>query len=356
MFGVRRRRSIIAGWFPRRLGLFLAALGVTGILFLVVAVFPPLLAGGEDSENEVRGTLLQALAGLVLLVGLYLTYRTFDLNRQGQVTERFTRAIDQLGEESKLDVRLGGIYALERIAWDSERDHWPTMEVLTAYVREHAPLPPPRSVSEPEAQKAGSGPSTLDEAPSRKAIPADIQAILSVLSRRNTEYDKPESRLDLGRANLQGADLRGANLRRADLRGANLRGADLIEANLQGANLSGANLQARLRGANLEGAHLIGPNLQGADLIGANLRGADLTGANLRRAYLIGVNLQGANLDGATLREADLRRAALEGASLRRAELLGVSLDGATFQGAKIDPRTMADVDLVSLGARPLSE
>jgi hypothetical protein len=72
--------------------------------FLVVAVLPPLLAGGEDSENEVRGTLLQALGGLVLLAGLYLTYRTFDLNRQGQVTERFSRAIDQLGEESKLDV------------------------------------------------------------------------------------------------------------------------------------------------------------------------------------------------------------------------------------------------------------
>ena len=36
-------------------------------------------------------------------------------------------------------IRLGGIYALERIARDSEKDHGPIMEVLTAYVREKAP-------------------------------------------------------------------------------------------------------------------------------------------------------------------------------------------------------------------------
>lgn len=33
---------------------------------------------------------------------------------------------------------LSGIYALERIAQDSKKDHWPIMEILTAYVRENA--------------------------------------------------------------------------------------------------------------------------------------------------------------------------------------------------------------------------
>jgi hypothetical protein len=65
------------------------------------------------------------------------------LTRQGQITERFTRAIDQLGSE-KLEIRLGGIYALERIDKESpERAYHSTvMEVLTAYVRENAPWPP----------------------------------------------------------------------------------------------------------------------------------------------------------------------------------------------------------------------
>src|SRR5215204_5738600 len=47
------------------------------------------------------------------------------LTEQGQITERFTRAIEQLGatdetsNKPRLELRLGGIYALERIAKDS---------------------------------------------------------------------------------------------------------------------------------------------------------------------------------------------------------------------------------------------
>jgi hypothetical protein len=39
-------------------------------------------------------------------------------------------------------VRLGGIYALERIVNDSPDDRAIIIEVLTAFVRTHAPWPP----------------------------------------------------------------------------------------------------------------------------------------------------------------------------------------------------------------------
>jgi type II secretory pathway pseudopilin PulG len=73
---------------------------------------------------------------------------TLRLTEQGQITERFTRAIEQLGAtddrgKKKLEIRLGGIYALERIAWDSpERDYSTVMEVLTAYIRANAAQAP----------------------------------------------------------------------------------------------------------------------------------------------------------------------------------------------------------------------
>jgi hypothetical protein len=73
------------------------------------------------AQKEVRTTLLQGLGGAALLVGAYVTYRQLQTSREGQITERFTRAIDQLGSEH-LDVRLGGLYALERIARDSPAD------------------------------------------------------------------------------------------------------------------------------------------------------------------------------------------------------------------------------------------
>jgi hypothetical protein len=67
-------------------------------------------------QNDVRTTLLQGVGGLAVLIGAFFTYRQVQTSRRqleiaqhGQVTERFTRAIDQLGHEN-LDVRLGGIY------------------------------------------------------------------------------------------------------------------------------------------------------------------------------------------------------------------------------------------------------
>ncbi len=56
------------------------------------------------------------------------------------MTDRYTKATEQLGSD-KLDVRIGGIYALERIARDSARDHPAVMEVLAAFIREHSREP-----------------------------------------------------------------------------------------------------------------------------------------------------------------------------------------------------------------------
>jgi len=53
------------------------------------------------------------------------------------VTDRYTKAIEQLGSD-KRDVRIGGIYALERVARDSPRDHPTVIEVLAAFIREHS--------------------------------------------------------------------------------------------------------------------------------------------------------------------------------------------------------------------------
>jgi hypothetical protein len=38
---------------------------------------------------------VQLLAGVVLALGAVFTARTIGINREGEITERFTRAIDQ---------------------------------------------------------------------------------------------------------------------------------------------------------------------------------------------------------------------------------------------------------------------
>ena len=76
----------------------------------------------ETALDNARGRLLTLGAGLLAAGALIFTARNFILSREGQVTDRYTKAIEQLGSD-KLDVRIGGIYALERVARDSAKDH-----------------------------------------------------------------------------------------------------------------------------------------------------------------------------------------------------------------------------------------
>jgi hypothetical protein len=133
------------------------------------------------ARNDVRGTLVQVLAGGLVATGLVFTAHTLDLNRSGQVTERFTRAVDQLGqrEPGKLDVRLGGIYALERIARDSATDLPTVVEVLCAHVREYSPWPP-RLPGQGHADLTSD---QLRELPALQVRAPDLQAVLTVLGR-----------------------------------------------------------------------------------------------------------------------------------------------------------------------------
>ncbi len=282
---LRRNRNALVG-FPAAVG------AVVLLAWLVLYVLPPTLvpAGAADwaeAESDARTALVQAVVGVALLVGLLFTARTLRLNRQGQITERFTKAIGQLGDSSKLDVRLGGIYALERIARDSADDHRTIMEVLTAFLREHSWEATPAQVS---ATQKDAG----------RRLRTDLQAVATVLGRRRREYEGERDQLDLGGVHLEGADLRGAHLEGAILRGARLEGAILMGARLEGADLRGARLEgAFLMGAHLEGAFLRGAYLEGAILMDARLEGAFLEGARLEGAFLVDAHLEGADLEGA---------------------------------------------------------
>jgi len=200
-----------------------AAIGVGGSVIVALAAF----WANVRNTNETTALALRAV----------------ELTEQGQVTDRYTKAIEQLGADKSLDVRIGGIYALERVARDSPRDHPTVMEVLAAFVREHSreQWPPVK----PEAE------------PPRRTTRPDVQAAVTVIGRRNLEHDRLA--INLADADLPYVDLGGANLDGANLSGANLIRAKLIIANLRGANLNIANLRgARLRGADLSGADLSG--------------------------------------------------------------------------------------------------
>jgi hypothetical protein len=71
--------------------------------------------------NNARSAVLQALAGLVLVAGAVATWWQVHISRQGQITDRYSKAVDQLASRS-VDVRIGSIDAMERISKNSAAD------------------------------------------------------------------------------------------------------------------------------------------------------------------------------------------------------------------------------------------
>lgn len=271
-----------------------------------------------DAENSYRATLAQILGGIAVGIGIYYTWQRNNIAQEGQITERFTRAVDQLGAVNKdgnpaIEIRLGGIYALERIANESDKDYWPIMEILTAYVKRNA------SIEDSKVRE-------------QDKVRLDIQAVLTVIGRcKYAISDGVYYRLDMSKIFVAHVDLQEASFEDFDFDDANFEEAHLPSSVFEGVCFSGANLKKAI---------LAGANLEEAILSKANLEGSLLAVANLKGAYLNRANLKGANLEWANLEKADLEEANFEDANLRKARHLTIDQlsKAKTLYRAELDP------------------
>jgi hypothetical protein len=234
-------------------------------------------------------TALTAVAALWFSAkSLGSTEKQYALSAQGQVTDRFTKSVEQLGSD-KLDVRLGGIYSLERLARDSHADRSVIFEVLGACIRTHAGRYErhPGDAS-PFVQATGCTPSSVPT--------VDIQAAATVIGRRDRPAP-PRERIDLRQVCLPNVILDGAYLDGAMLDGAYLDGAELRSASLVDATL----VTAVLEGASFDNSNVTGADLRLTDLAHSVFHDANLTGVKLFAADLSDANLVGANFTGAHL-------------------------------------------------------
>ena len=304
--------------------------------------------------DDNRKTLAQVLFGLGALGTIFFSWRrmlveqetlrvtqenlrvaqqNLETTRDSKITERFAKAVEQLGAinttgRKLLEIRFGGIYALERIARDSPSDHWTVMEILTAYVRENAPW--------------------IEDEDEPSEFPKDIQAILAVLGRRTLQHETDENlRLDLRSTDLRTASLSNAHLKRvllgrarldrSNLEGASLDGADFANASLQGAVLRNAYLRrASFFRAHLESANCPGAHFEQAFFAEAYLKKATFTGAYLNEAYFPDAQLEEVNFFGACLEGAGFDGAHLEGADFSHTKVQGVRFTRARLGGANL--------------------
>ena len=390
---------------------FLAAfVAAASVLFGTIR---DVFAGTPTGPNLGAGALITALLGAPFLIwSTVIKHKSLGFQKEGHLTDRISKAVEQLGAEKtvkradsevtlpNIEVRIGGILSLERIAQDSTaydhgRDHVRCMEILCAYIRENAPASGAKDHVFGEWEPLKDDPTAEERAAhleKRKArfggyhfesqvyqwarkLPeprADIALALRVLGRRTAAQRQAEARwgkdaspdaewvFDVPCPSLPDtADDRATTFDelasyqpklqewktkiyayagyRLDLRKTNLQGADLSDLIVSGAKLQ----EARIEGANLfrvrmEGANLSHARLEAANLWQARLEGADLWKAWMEGAGLSEVRMQGAELVEVRLEGANLGEARMEGAELVEAGMEGVRLWRARMEGANL--------------------
>lgn len=340
-----------------------AVLAVLAALALVVVVLPGLvverdLGGARISAaerlaavNNVRTTLVQAIGGAVVLFGAYATWRQLRVNqeglnatREGHITDRFSRAVDQQGNE-KTDVRIGGLHALWRIADHSAHDREAVISIKAALLRTHLPWPP-------QGQDSPTAETSINSVPPLETRAPDAQVALTGLGVLCQE--RQPDWLNVSYTDLRRADCDGLWLHHINFDGACLEAASIYQINLTKASLIAANMRhVELGTSILHQSRCIEADLRGARMVRADLREADFSGADLREANLRKARGHGTKFTGADLRLADLRGTDLTSADLTRAKLEGALASDVTIWPTGFDIQAAGVVMVEDPGAEP---
>ena len=250
-----------AGWYMA--GLITLLLVVAGFLVCRFWDWLRMGTGGYESGTAtVRNLGLLFTAIIALPLGIwrsFVAHRQSQTAQQGLLNERYQKGSDMLGSEF-LPVRLGGIYALQRLVGEHpEQYHVQIMRLFCAFIR-FPTHEAPRAAESIEGDDltgdalfdAGFDRASIEmgENPSAR-VREDVQVIMDWMSKRSKKHIALEKEnsfvMDLRHANLRGANLTSINLVSASLNGTDLSNTVLCEADLSNArlyetNMSGANL------------------------------------------------------------------------------------------------------------------
>ncbi|WP_105970020.1 pentapeptide repeat-containing protein [Streptomyces geranii] len=271
----QRTRQLVQGFLVTVLVITVGALALWGIPVLLVQHPHTTSAARHKAVADARTATLAFLALVGASTSVVLAFWSYRLNHAGQITDRFAKAVDQLGEASP-DACIGGIHSLDRIMSDSVRDENAVVDVLSAFVRRVAKRTsdesPPWSEAEAERDK---------DKPSLR-----VQAALNALGQRRSRESDEETVPDTVVTDLRDTDLRGARMHhRKNFAGAVFRRSFLYKAHLEKSVFTGAHFNhADLREADLKKADLRKANFRKADLRGAVFTDADAAGANFTLA------------------------------------------------------------------------
>jgi hypothetical protein len=238
-----------------------------------------------DLEVSSRGTFVQIVGGVALILTFVATWmqiadarkasdRASRLTQAQQETERFTRAVEQLGSKN-FALRLGGIYGLERLALDSPRERGTVSQLMIAYLRKTHTNQQTWGLFAPKASgdELLQFRSWIGACRSTRQKPAvDTQAAIDVLRSirvRGSALDL--SGLDLTAVRMRGIDLSDADLRDSRLRFVHAENAKFDRADLERTDFTAACLaDTSFRNAVAPWSRWVATDVSRADLTDMN--------------------------------------------------------------------------------------
>jgi len=206
------------------------------------------------------------------------TIEQIKIAAQSQITDRFTRAIEQLGKSGDdiLFLRIGAIQALERIGNDSRDDLPAVIRLLAGFARETS-IAWYKSIENQGYLIA-------------KTPPDVAEAVIALvrLNGKHFEFIREQNIfVDLSGSHFPILNFPNSNLARfvlanSDLRGSNFWNSDLSDADFGGANLSNADFwSADLNNTNFFFANLSNAKFRYANLKNTDFRFSDFSGADI---------------------------------------------------------------------------
>jgi hypothetical protein len=240
-------------------------------------------AARANLVTSTRQSVLLGLGGILALIGVVLSYHRqrlderiesqrktehdhaaaqdkadLDLRVDENRTSRYTAAIGQLADDA-IDVQLGGVYALQRLARDSAQDAPVIAQVFVSSLRRRG-----------TARQR----SLVEAGDDRRSVVSSLPVEMAI-----ADYLR-ENRIE--GVYLPYIDFSENDLRHWILPKADLSGCVFDKANMQGVDLTGANLtNVTFYSTDLRGAILDETVLSGVDPTFANIRDTSFRGANL---------------------------------------------------------------------------
>lgn len=358
------------------------------------------------------GVLGGILAALAAYIRIFTNERQTTAQEQGLITDRINKAVENLGATRtlkdadgterhvpNLEVRIGGIYALERIARENLRYHIQVLEILCAYVRENSPVDRATMFDLPKWSpfQPSTFPFNFEKDRDRAAnhlvrlrgridtwtergdnendtgatetwanklppLRQDIVAAVKVISRRNAEQRAVEPRIDgtAMDARTMSFDLSYSNLQKADFAGSYLAGFSFEGTALDAATFEDAIIvNSRFDHASMICLRAYGVHTSGSGFNHVSFECAHFSGSYFRHCHLVDAGLVGANFNSAVLDNVDLFRSSLEGVSFTKAQLHNCRLSGSPISFSDFAKATFEQCilsDVKSLATTSLEE